>query len=117
MTASVHLRQRSRLETQIQDGCRRPFSFIRSTERGKIGVGFTIDTDFFDNSFDSEGNLFFFFFFFFFFCTKTLCFWPIQPEGDCFASHLKGLKSFPWRYQIRKIFSPRVTHFFGQRFA
>ena len=34
---------------------------------GKIGVGFTIDTDFFDNFFDSEGNLFFFFLF----CTKT----------------------------------------------
>ena len=31
---------------------------------GKIGIGFTIDTDFFDNFFDSEGNIFF--------CTKTL---------------------------------------------
>ena len=40
-------------------------SFIRSRERGQ----FTIDTDFFffDNFFDSEGNLFFFFLF----CTKT----------------------------------------------
>ena len=34
---------------------------------GKFDVGFTIDTDFFDNFNDSEGNLFFFFF-----CTKTL---------------------------------------------
>ena len=35
---------------------------------GKIGMVFTIDTDFFFyNFFDSEGNLFFFFF-----CAKTL---------------------------------------------
>ena len=35
---------------------------------GKIRVGFTIDTDFFDNFFDLDGNLFFFFLFY----TKTL---------------------------------------------
>ena len=45
-----------------------PFLLLGIQSAGKKGVGFTIDTDFFYNFFDSEGNLFFFFFF----RTKTL---------------------------------------------
>ena len=39
MTVSVHFRQRSRFETQIQDGCWRPFSCISSRERGQNKSG------------------------------------------------------------------------------
>ena len=47
MTVSVQFRQRSHLETQIQDGYRRPFFLLGIQSAGKIGVRFTIDTDFF----------------------------------------------------------------------
>ena len=32
------------------------------------------------------------------------CFWPNKPEGDCFSSHLKGLKSFSMALQNTEIF-------------
>ena len=59
---------------------------------GKIGVGFMIDTDFFENFFDSEGNLFFFFF-----CILE---YPIFSHLRCNA---------PWQRQPRANWKTYLT--------
>ena len=86
MTVSVHFRQQSRLKTQIQDGCRRPFSIIMSTERGQNWSGIYDWYGLFWYFFRFGGNLFFFFLF----CTKTL--WSILTLDCCanesFCFHL-----------------------------
>ena len=68
-----------------------PFLLLGIQSTGKIGVGFTIDTDFFDNFFDSEGNLFFFFF-----RTKTL--WAEEPHTTRSVEHEIRYSIDEWQY-------------------